>query len=232
MKQKKPAFSLTLTQMEQIFGWAYLLAQFLLVPSLIYTLGAMLGIRSEALLNVLYYCTNAAFCLLIFRQLLGQSLLNAGGKIKELLLSVTLGFLVYMGLNSLMGQLITLFAPDFANVNDASIAAMVAQHPVLMGLGTAVLAPIAEELLFRGLIFVPLASKNPKLACALSTLAFCAVHVVGYIGDAPPLTLLICFVQYIPAGVCLCWACHKSDSIFAPMLIHSAINAVSLMALR
>ena len=36
------------------------------------------------------------------------------------------------------------------------------------------------------------------------------------------------FLQYLPAGLCLAWAYTKADTIFAPILIHAIINAVSI----
>ena len=36
------------------------------------------------------------------------------------------------------------------------------------------------------------------------------------------------FLQYLPAGLCLAWAYTKADTIFAPILIHAAVNAVSI----
>jgi membrane protease YdiL (CAAX protease family) len=56
--------------------------------------------------------------------------------------------------------------------------------------------------------------------------------VLGYIGSADLLTLALCFLQYIPAGLCLAWAYDASGSIFAPVLIHTVINALGILSLR
>ena len=66
----------------------------------------------------------------------------------------------------------------------------------------------------------------------LSVFVFAAVHVVGYIGQWDTLTLVLCFVQYIPAGLCLAWSYTRSDTIFAPILIHAAINFIAIRGLR
>ena len=65
----------------------------------------------------------------------------------------------------------------------------------------------------------------------LSALVFCAIHVISYIGSADPLTLVLCFVQYLPASLCLAWAYTEADNIFAPILIHIAVNTMSILAL-
>ena len=63
-------------------------------------------------------------------------------------------------------------------------------------------------------------------------LAFAIIHIIGYIGKYSALELLMAVLQYLPAGLCLAWAYTKSDTIFAPILIHAAINAVGILAMR
>ena len=230
--KKRPSFSLFLSPREIGLGWLYLAAEFLLIPNLIYLLGGTVGGFSDSFANFLYYLTNALCCGLIFRNLLRDSLVQAGKSTGRLLGCVLAAFLGYQ-LSALgMQRLLLALAPDFANVNDAAIRTLIAEHPLLLGLGTILLVPLAEECLFRGLLFVPFYRKNHALGYLCSTLAFCAVHVVGYIGLYPAGTLALCFVQYIPAGLLLGWACARSGSLFAPMLVHGAINAVSFLTLR
>ena len=152
-------------------------------------------------------------------------------KIISLLLALImiLGLAAYYACTYAVNYFITLIAPGFANANDASISAMLGSSRFLMTVGTVVLVPLAEECLFRGLIFTGLLGKNRKWAYALSVLGFCAVHVLGYLGSADALTLSICFLQYVPSGLVLAWSCEKSGSLFAPILIHAAINAGSIL---
>jgi membrane protease YdiL (CAAX protease family) len=99
-----------------------------------------------------------------------------------------------------------------------------------MVIGTVVLVPIVEETLYRGLIFGLLPKRI--LRYAVSVGAFCAIHVMGYIGYYEPLHLLLCFMQYIPAGLVLAYAYERSGSIFAPILIHMAINGIAMLFMR
>ena len=39
-------------------------------------------------------------------------------------------------------------------------------------------------------------------------------------------------LKYIPAGLSLAWAYTKSDTIFAPIIIHACINLVAIGGLR
>ena len=73
------------------------------------------------------------------------------------------------------------------------------------------------------------------LALCLSVLpmaAFAALHVLGYIGSESVTTLVICFLQYLPAGLCLAWTYTKADNIFAPVVVHALVNAIAIGAVR
>ena len=111
-------------------------------------------------------------------------------------------------------------------------AGMVQENFALLTIGTVVLVPITEELLFRGLIFRGIYNRSHFWAYAISAVAFSLPHVVGYIGFYDPLLLLLCFVQYLPAGLCLGWAYARADSIFAPTLMHMIINLIGMLAMR
>ena len=55
---------------------------------------------------------------------------------------------------------------------------------------------------------------------------------MGYFGVYTPMQLLISFLSYLPAGFCLGWAYEKADTIFAPILIHAAVNAIGIYGMR
>ena len=45
-------------------------------------------------------------------------------------------------------------------------------------------------------------------------------------------TLVLCFIQYLPAGLCLAWTYTKADNIIAPVLVHGIINAIAIGLVR
>ena len=53
----------------------------------------------------------------------------------------------------------------------------------------------------------------------------------GAWGQTELLSLAILALEYIPAGIALAWAYEKADTIFAPVLMHSLINALSIRTL-
>jgi len=91
---------------------------------------------------------------------------------------------------------------------------------------------ITEETLYRGLLFQGLQRKNRALAYLVSVSVFAWIHVMGYVGQFDWRTLLLCFVQYLPAGIILALAYEKTDTIITPILIHIAVNQIGMSAMR
>lgn len=226
--KKHPKIYNQISQQTAIAGWVYYAVELLFLPSLLLSISARLGI-GDAAVNFVYYLLNFVFCTAIFKEFLLGSLECAAKNLAAFLRAVALGFVVYWAVNYVISLLLGLICPEFANVNDQSIAGMYGQHPVLIAIGTVLLVPLAEECVYRGLIFSQLKPKNRGVAYAVSSLAFCAVHVMGYVGVYPTATLVLCFLQYVPAGLLLAWSYEHCGSIIAPILIHTAVNAVAII---
>ena len=102
----------------------------------------------------------------------------------------------------------------------------------LMAVGTALLVPPVEECFYRGLMFRNLYKTSPIAAYLVSMAVFSLGHILGFIGSASPLSLLLSFVQDLPAGLWLAWTYTKADTIFAPIVMHGLINFYTLNQLR
>ena len=229
----KKNLSVTLTRTESILGLIYLVFQIFVLPFVIELVTMLLGFPlSESELNFLFFAINFLCVTVIFRRYL-----IACGKISlskpfACLRAALFGMLAYWVMSYALAFAIIFLYPDFYNVNDSSIAAMAQENFPLISLGTVILVPITEEILYRGLIFSQIYNKNRFLAYLVSTLAFSALHVIGYIGKFEPMHLLICLLQYVPASLCLAWAYRKADSIWAPILMHMTINQIAMLAMR
>ena len=187
---------------------------------------------NEATLNFAYYVINFSFLAIIFSRFLRDSLVAAWRDFWNFIQAVILGYVAYMAAYKVMGFVLGYLLPGFSNINDASIAAMAESNYTLMVIAVVFLAPMAEEMLYRGLIFRNLWQSSKVAAYLLSMIAFSAIHVLGYLGSEDLTRLVICFIQYLPAGLCLAWTYSKADNIFAPMVVHAIVNAVAIGALR
>ena len=224
--------TLTLTKSESRWGWFFLLAQMLVIPFAVSLLCPFLGIRSITDINLICFFLNAALAAYLFRKLLARSFQNCAGRWGQIILTAIKGFGLYWLVNMAVVALILNLQPDFANINDAGVNAMIDERPLLMTLAVIFAAPLAEECLCRGWMFTGLARRSIPLAYAVTAIFFSAAHVSGYIGIYDPKTLGLCFLQYLGPSVVLCRTCRKADSLMAPLLLHSFINALSCIVLR
>lgn len=92
---------------------------------------------------------------------------------------------------------------------------------VLLGILALLVAPLTEELFFRGFVFGGLANRFGFRWAALgSGAAFSIAHI-------EPIKLLPLFVL----GVLFAWIYYKTGSLWAPMLAHFLNNAIALVVL-
>ncbi len=218
---------------ETLAGFIYLAIQLLTLQPILVLVNFLLPVpMSDVMVNFVYFCINFLCVAIIFHRFLIRSGKIAITQPFRCLRAAFLGIIAYWGGNILVSMIIFKVYPDFINVNDSAISQMTQENISLMTFGTVFLAPITEEVLYRGLIFGKLYNRSRVAAYLVSTVAFAALHVIGYIGLYAPLHLALCLLQYIPAGLCLGWAYAKADSIWAPILIHITINQIAMLSMR
>ncbi len=89
-----------------------------------------------------------------------------------------------------------------------------AGNPVLMLLATVILAPLTEEIVFRGLIYTRLKRGMPVLLAALlSALIFGIMHGT-----------LLHMVFTVPMGLFLCLFYDRFGSLWVPIALHMGFN--------
>ena len=232
MKKSKLLY-ISMSRTEKILGWLYMAFSLIALPGLLAWLNAQLADpMNEGTLSFVFYLTNFLFILGIFRRFLRDSLVAAWRDIWNFIQAVVLGYVAYWAASEAMELVMSHLLPGFSNINDAAITAMAKSNYTLMLIGVVFLVPLAEEMLYRGLIFRNLWQSSKVAAYLLSMAAFSAIHVLGYIGSEDITTLVLCFLQYLPAGLCLAWTYTKADNIFAPTLVHAIVNAMAIGALR
>lgn len=214
---------------ERTLGFIYLLLMLTVIPS---GIRFVLPRADGSTVNFVFFCLNFICITSIFRSFLISNIkytLNHAGR---LFFPVLFGLGGFESMSILVSSLILYFIPNFSNINDSAITALAGQNFVLWVIGAVILVPIVEETLFRGLIFGSVGKAGIVWGYLVCALCFSAVHVVGYLGSTSWQILLGCFIQYLPAGICLAWSYQQSGSIFAPIIIHAIINAMGLAATR
>ena len=209
-------------------GWSWMAFVYLLLPRLV---GLLLGETGSAAANFLYHLVSFLGTALIFRRYLLESLRRAAIQWKSCLLIIAAALAAYYVCFFGLTALISRFAPDFGNRNDDAILRYFAESFPLTAAVTILLAPMTEEILFRGLLFSGLRRKSRLGAYLVSCLCFASIHVAGYLGTYSPLQFSLALAQYLPAGLILAFSEEKSGTIVVPIGIHMVINAVSLLSI-
>ena len=224
----KKQLPVALLHRETTWGFRYLLFQLVFLGPLLILILKLLGLNTNYYLDTAYFTINLIAVVWIFHSFLWKSLKHSIRHCIKLLLAAVIGITVYYVLFHGLDYIIHQLMPGFFNVNDAAIAEDSRNNFVLTAVGTVLLVPLTEEVLYRGLIFGALHKRSRLLAYALSVLLFAFVHIMGYFGYYQTEQLLLSFVQYIPAGLALAWAYEYSGSILAPVIIHIAVNAIAI----
>ena len=213
-------------------GFCFLAFQALILPSILALFNSLLPRPlSGGVINLLYFLISFLMITILYRQYFADSVKAAAKQLPKILLWALVFFAVLRLCDYLLQQAIQSQFPEFVNLNDSAIGTLVENNFLPMAIGTVFLIPVTEELLYRTTVFRGLYSRSPAAAWIVSVLLFATVHVMNYAGH-DKLVLLLCFVQYIPAGICLAAAYRLSGSILAPILIHAAVNALGILALR
>ncbi|MEY8675819.1 CPBP family intramembrane glutamic endopeptidase [Thomasclavelia cocleata] len=181
--------------------------------------------------NVLITLSTAVFLLIIFRDFIKKN-----WKIfkQELLENVIWVLTIGIGsayLFSYIGEfIVNLLLP--ANTSEATnqtlVVTLVSSNMLLMTFQAVILAPIVEELFFRGLIFNTLRQKSVLWAHLISAFLFGLLHVYSYIlaGD---MSEWIKLIPYMTAGLAFSYAYEKRQNIIAPIFLHGLKNLIAVI---
>jgi len=214
---------------ETISGFCYLAFQLVFLPGLLTWMNQQMSRPlSDAELNFVFYLVNFIAVLLIFHEFLERSLSQLFNHPINAIQAAILGFVAYYACYYAIDWLVSLLLPGYTNYNDESIAALSRGNYFLTLIGTVILVPLAEECFYRGLIFRNLYRKSHLAAYCISIAAFACIHILGYIGLYSAKELIVAVIQYIPAGLWLAWSFVKGDTIFVPIVIHAAVNFITI----
>jgi membrane protease YdiL (CAAX protease family) len=225
--------SISTTRRQTLLGWAYWLISLFVLPSAFETINNQLATPlPESVLNLIFFSVNFLAVVCIFHGFLWESLKAAAEKMWKCLGIAALGIAVHYAALWLITQCNMAIKPGFSNVNDNSILNMLDERTPLLAFATVFFVPVAEETLYRGLLFQTMQRQNRLMAYIMSVALFSSIHVMGYVGVYDPLTLTLCFVQYLPVGVILALAYEQTDTVITPILIHTFINLIGLFITR
>ena len=146
----------------------------------------------------------------------------------HILAQALIGLGLMLVFNILVSYLFYFLLPE-ANPNDEAVDALLRTEKGKMSAVTVVMAPLLEELMFRGGVFGTLRRWNRAAAYIGCLLLFALLHTWQYALYDPKYLLFI--LQYLPAGWLLCRCYEKTECIWASILLHVMNNSFALLLL-
>lgn len=215
---------------EAIAGFLYLPFYAVILSVIISYVTPLMGLSlTQFEHNLVWFCINILFVVIVFRRFLLRSFRAI--RFWPFVQTVILGAVLFHAGNLLLGLLWDVLDLTVARFNDATILSFAATDFWLTAVMTVLIAPVVEEVLARGVLFGVIRRKSRIAAYCVSILFFCAMHVWSYIPQYGWQPVLLTAAAYLPAGIALGWCYEKSNTIWAPILLHMLINAVSMSLL-
>lgn len=234
MKVVISGFLNTLTKRQKIFGFIYLPMHFFVLPLLLSMLAYYVpGGMDELTVNLIYMGLGFLFCLTAMHGYLRTSFDIMLDNKARTVIGVISSALVYYLLSYAAAVVMVLVLGDsISNPNSNAVADMAQSHGLGPAMGLAVfIAPVVEEVLFRGVLFGTLREKNRTLAYIVSIVVFSFFHVWQFLLLSLDPIVLVYMVQYIPASYALARCYERTNSIWAPIFLHMGINIVGMSVL-
>ncbi len=177
--------------------------------------------------DFVYFAVTCLFILIAMHSYLAKSVSDLIDCRMNALTAIVLGFFGYYALRWIMSLIFWLVGwNDFPAVRD--ILSQVRLNSGVMPIVSIFLAPIAEEVLFRGVAFGGLRRKSRLAAYIVSFLIYAFYCVWSRVFGGFGWDLLIDFLYYLPASLALCWCYEKGGSIWSSILLHVLINILSV----
>ena len=232
MRQSE-AFDNGISGARRVLGWIYLPVHIFLLPLLLSLLAAVWpGGMSGGTINLVYYAVGVVFVLLVFFPVLrrdfdtladypGRTVLAMlGGGLMEYVLSLAAAAVILL-----------LVGTDAANPNNDAVMDAVGADAGTMRAIAFFLAPLVEEVLFRGVLFGSVRRSSRVWAYALSVAVFSLYHVWQYVVVYGDPRMLLYALQYIPVSVALAWTYERSGTLWGSTFLHMILNFISYTVL-
>lgn len=173
----------------------------------------------------------AVVCLFIFRKFFKRNLKDFKKKWPTyVFVGIVLGYILCIFGDTVGNLVLRLFTTTTTSVNQSSISSLSHQYPIFMIIMTCFLAPITEELLFRGLVFTSIRKYSRVWAYVISALLFGFIHVMDTV-LAGNMSELVQMIPYCFMGLVFAYMYETTDNICTSMLTHMAQNAVAMIVL-
>ncbi len=222
-------FANPMSRSQTWLGWCYLPVHIFALPFILSAFAEFSQTPiTQGRLNFIYYIISLAFVLVFLVRYLRRNFDTLCDRFALCLVIALSSILIYYALSYLAALILLLCEGGLAdNPNNAQLVAISRKEFPMMSTISIFLAPLVEEVLFRGVVFGSMQKYSRFSAYVISIALFCIYHVWQYIYVSLDWTLLIYAVQYIPAGFVLARLYERTGTIWASIFFHMGVNAFS-----
>lgn len=223
-----------MTNLEKGFGGMLLALYLIVLPflsaplfqGLETLLGFPLTARTE---SMLLYGVLLVLTLAVFWNYIGRTTGLFCSGVLPALLTMGQGLVAFYGLNELGCRLLRLVSGSYTNLNNVPISAQVSDVPLAASLIIVLLAPLIEEVLFRGYVFGNLRGKSRAAAYIVSCALFAGLYVWRFAAVDPSPESFLLMLQYLVPGAVFAWCYERSGTLWTSILAHAAVNALAVL---
>ena len=148
------------------------------------------------------------------------------------IITMLLAMLIMYALNTGATLILLLMEDVFVNPNTDASTTLAKESLGSARALSVFLAPLVEEVVFRGVLFGSLRERSRGWAYVASVAAFSLYHVWQAAFVSGEWTLLLYAIQYIPVSIVLTWCYERSGSIWTSIFFHMGYNAMSFALLE
>lgn len=241
MKKRIDRFTRRLSNQELVLGCVILLPLFFYCNSYIGTaiikwtiLTFDLSVTSNTAtiwLNFIIDFITAFIAVIILRNFIRRQWKDfMNNKLSIIVAGCFMGFFFNICANAIGNSIVKLFVDQSSSVNQQQVETLAKSIPAIMFFVTGFLAPLGEELIFRGLIFTGLRKYNRFLAYAVSAFLFGFIHVMNSV-FAGNILEMVQMIPYACSGLVFAYIYETTDNIWGSILTHMTNNIFAMLVI-
>ena len=224
-------FENQMSRTQTILGWLYLPVHAALLPFLLDLLPRVSPDPvSQTTLNLVYYLIGIVFCLTVMFSFLRRGFDRLADNLRLCILTMLMALMLDYALSGVAALVLLLADGVLENPNNATVMDLAGQDSGTVKAIAIFLAPIVEEVLFRGVLFGSVRTRSRLWAYIASAAAFSLYHVWQYAAGGD-LSMLLYALEYVPISIVLAWAYERSGCIWTNIFFHMGFNALSFYVL-
>ena len=228
-----PQFTPDCTKGETIFGLFWLLMHMFVCPLLLNTVQeTLLPDLTPVAGNALYYGISLAVTLLFGMKLLRREFDHLLDRLFHCVRGFFATYLFWYAMSLAMVAVLSLLNLTQELPNDMAMDELATENYRVTLTLSVIVAPILEEILFRGILFQSVRKRSRLWAYVISIAMFSLYHVWQFAYYYADWHYLLFALQYIPITLALTWGYEHTGSLWVPIFFHASNNYLAMQVMQ